>query len=197
MAAAYPHHDSAASRYNKGMSQLEQIIAQIDQQKRPPVHLWRPSLQGEIDIEIDAQANWFHEGGQIKRPELVRLFSSILWHEDQQHFLVTPAEKLKIRVQDSPFVIQSAEYLEGRWVVTDNTAQSVIVGDRHPVSLREYQGQQLPYIKIRYDLWARVSRAVYYQWVTDAMNEGVEDDLALFSGDYEIRLTSEEASPQS
>lgn len=148
---------------------------------------------GEIDIVIDAQGLWLHEGGQIKRQELVRLFASILWHEDGEYFLVTPAEKLLISVMDVPFVVQQMERVDDVWVATVNTAQTVIVGSEHPVSLRDYQGQKIPYVRVRYDLWARLSRAVYYQWVSEALEHSDEQPLSLKSGDYRIALQDDES----
>ena len=189
------------------MSTLDDIAKQIEGQRQPPVELWTPDHRGSIDIEIDANGIWYHEGGQIHRAGLVQLFSSILWFEDGQHYLVTPTEKLAIQVQDVPFVIQSAEFIENHWVVTTNTQDRLIVGEQHPVMLRRYQGQDLPYVNVRYDLWARVSRAVYFQWVSEGLNseglnseglacEGLENDAGgpptIYSGSYKIPLAVSE-----
>lgn len=170
------------------MNRLEQIAAQIEQQNTPPVHLWKPDHNGEIDIEIDAAGRWYHEGGEIKRAELVRLFASILWCEEGQHYLVTPVEKLKIRVADVPFIVQQAELAESVWALTINTGQTVLVGEDHPVELRSFQDQDLPYVRIRYDLWARLSRGVYYQWVDEALGLDESESPILRSGDYIIEL---------
>ena len=172
------------------MSKLEDIAEQIAGESTPPVHLWQPEHVGEIDIVIDETGTWFHEGGQIRRPELVRLFASILWFEQGAYFLVTPVEKLKITVEDVPFIIQTAEYVEQSWVVTTNTLQRLIVSEQHPVELRPFQGQPIPYVNVRYDLWARISRGVYYQWVEQALEQGDSDAPALSSGDYVFSLSS-------
>lgn len=170
------------------MSRLQEIVEAIAKQKSPPVHLWKPENEGEIDIRIDANGLWFHEGEQITRDALVRVFASILWAEDGRHYLVTPVEKLKIEVEDAPYVIQQAELADGKWVVTTNTHEQLIVGVDHPVQLRDYRGQPLPYVNVRYDLWARLSRAVYYQWVEQALEGSSQEKVALKSGDYEIAL---------
>lgn len=168
------------------MSRLKQIAEQIGKQSQPPVHLWKPKEQGEIDIRIDTRGFWFHQGDPILREPLVRLFASILWYEDGQHYLVTPAEKLAIEVEDSPYLIHQMEHVDDTWVAVTNTHEQVIVGPQHPVELRQYQGQWVPYVNVRYQLWARVNRSIYYQWVSEAMRAQADDTapLQLNSGDY-------------
>ena len=174
-------------------TRLEQIADQIGQRKQPPVDRWKPENVGTIDIKIDAQGFWFHEGGPINRIELVKLFASILWYEAGQHFLVTPVEKLAIEVEDVPYVIQQAEFIDGAWLVTTNTLEQVVLGDQHVVELRLYQGLWVPYVNIRYDLWARISRSIYYQWVSEAINQQQNENetLSLYSGDYEFEVARE------
>lgn len=174
------------------MQRLDEIQKQIAGQSQPPVDKWKPDHVGEIDIEIDAQGFWFHEGDPIQRFELVKLFASILWHEDKQYYLVTPVEKLRIRVADVPFLAQQMELIDGAWVATTNTQDRVVVGADHPVELRDFAGQPIPFLRVRYDLWARLSRAVYYQWVTAAMDEADFEEgkiLKLTSGEYSFALS--------
>ncbi len=174
------------------MRKLTEITESINQQSNPPVHLWRPNIVGEIDIRIDAQGFWFHEGDGIARETLVKLFASILRFEKGDHFLVTPAEKLKITVDDVPFVVHQMEHVEDTWVAVTNLHEQVIIGEEHPVELRLYQDQWVPYVRIRYDLWARVSRSIYYQWVSEAMESQVDatDSLKLNSQAYEFEVAS-------
>ena len=176
------------------MDKLTAIAKLISEQKLPPVDQWEPSKLGSIDIRIDVQGNWFHEGELIKRKKMVRLFSSILWFERNQHYLVTPVEKLEITVEDSPYIIQSAQKIEDAWVVTTNTDEQIIIGDEHPVQLRAFNSQLLPYVRVRYSLWARVNRSVYFQWADDALAKGHEDqhgddNVVLYSGHYQIKLS--------
>ena len=70
----------------------------------PPVHLWNPPFCGDLDMRIANDGTWFYMGTPIGRPALVRLFSTILKREDGKHFLVTPVEKVGIRVDDAPFL---------------------------------------------------------------------------------------------
>ncbi len=172
------------------MTRLDEIAKQIDNQPQPPVHLWKPDVKGIIDIRIDSNGFWFHEGEPIVREKLVQLFASILWFDNGQHFLVTPAEKLAIEVDDVPFLIHQMERVEETWVAVTNTHEQIIIGDQNPVTLREFQGHWLPYINVRYDLWARLNRSVYYQWVTEALESAGDEveELWLNSGSYRFRL---------
>jgi hypothetical protein len=176
------------------MDRLTQIQKQIEDQKQPPVDKWNPKQLGEIDILIDSQGFWFHEGDPIQREELVQLFSSILWHESDQYYLVTPVEKLAIRVEDVPYTILQMDHVEDYWVGVTNTHEQVVIGHDHPVMLRTYSEQLIPYIRIRYDLWGRVSRSIYYQWVSTALgNQSASDGLiTLTSGDYQFEVARED-----
>ena len=75
----------------------------------PPVHLWKPKLSGDMDMIIDREGRWIHEGGEIKRPAMVKLFASILVLEEGDYFLVTPVEKWRIQVEVAPLFVISAE----------------------------------------------------------------------------------------
>lgn len=93
------------------MSSLETIERLLkDQAGRPPIEKWQPALSGEIDIQILADGRWVHEGGEIKRHELVKLFASILRCEaDGHYYLVTPVEKWRLQVEDLPLLIVDME----------------------------------------------------------------------------------------
>ena len=87
-----------------GLNRIDELLKEVGGRKHPPVHLWQPSRTGEIDIKIDAEGAWFHEGRKIHRQGLVRIFASILRYEAPDYYLVTPQERLRITVADVPFV---------------------------------------------------------------------------------------------
>ena len=97
-----------------GSSHLDKLFSDLfayQQQSSndlPPVHLWNPPLSGDIDIVIDREGRWFHEGDEIKRASLVKLFASILTCEGDEYFLVTPVEKWRIKVDVAPLFAISA-----------------------------------------------------------------------------------------
>src|ERR1700744_4991048 len=96
----------SADRGLEGVTAAAKSAASAEGAKKglPPVHLWNPPFCGDLDIRIASDGTWFYMGTPIGRPALVRLFSTILKREDGKHFLVTPVEKVGIRVDDAPFL---------------------------------------------------------------------------------------------
>jgi uncharacterized protein len=151
----------------------------------PPVHLWNPPFCGDLDMRIAGDGTWFYMGTPIGRPALVRLFSTILKREDGKHFLVTPVEKVGIRVDDAPFLaveMQNEQAERGGrllrfrtnvddWVPCDN-------GHRLRFEMAA-DGGLTPYLHVRSDLWAKVTRALYYDLV-DMGEERVVDGQPMF-----------------
>ena len=88
------------------------LLAQIPKAKGlPPVHLWNPDFCGDIDMRIARDGTWYYLGTPIGRKPMVRLFSTIIRRDGDDYFLVTPVEKVGIRVDDAPFVAVALEVL--------------------------------------------------------------------------------------
>lgn len=150
----------------------------------PPVHLWNPPFCGDLDMRIARDGTWFYLGTPIGRPALVRLFSTILKREGNKHFLVTPVEKVGIQVDDAPFVAveMRVETGEGgqRLAFRTNVDDWVTCDRDHRLRFeRAADGGLTPYLHVRADLWAKVTRAVYYDLV-DLGEERVVDGRAMF-----------------
>jgi uncharacterized protein len=152
---------------------LDAVAALIAERKLPPVEQWNPARSGESEMLITADGRWFHQGGEITRPAMVRAFSSLLRVDAEgQYWLVTPQEKLKIAVEDAPF--QAVElHSEGVAAVRNlafrlNSDDLVVADKDHVIELRG----QLPYLHVRHGLWARISRPVYYELAEIALDEG-------------------------
>ncbi len=140
------------------------------QGKLPPVHLWNPPFCGDLDMEIRRDGTWFYDGTPIGRAPLVRLFSTILKLEDGKYFLVTPVEKVGIRVQDAPFVAQDFEAAgEGKDQVitfTTNVGDTVIASADNPIRVvRDEKGEPSPYVMVRAGLEALIDRKSFYRLV--------------------------------
>jgi hypothetical protein len=150
----------------------------------PPVHLWNPPFCGDLDMRIAADGTWFYMGTPIGRPALVRLFSTILKRENEKYFLVTPVEKVGIRVDDAPFL--AVEMLEeddrgGRLLrFRTNVDDWVACDSAHRLRFeRSRDGGLTPYLHVRADLWAKVTRALYYDLV-DMGEERMIDGHLMF-----------------
>ena len=135
----------------------------------PPVHLWNPEFCGDIDMQIKRDGSWDYMGSAISRPAMVRLFSTILRHdEDGKYYLVTPVEKVRIRVDDAPFtVIEMRREGEGQEQVLHfrtNVDDSLVMDEAHPLRVEfSTSGEPAPYILVRDRLEALITRSVYYE----------------------------------
>ncbi|MBW9086540.1 DUF1285 domain-containing protein [Rhizobium wenxiniae] len=159
----------------------------------PPVDKWNPPFCGDLDMEIRADGTWFYMGTPIGRAPLVRLFSTVLRKdEDGKTYLVTPVEKVGIRVVDAPFVaveMQAGER-DGAPLITfrTNVGDVVEVDAAHPLRFETVgeERQLKPYVLVRGRLEALVSRAMMYELV--ALGETVTiDGIEMFA----VRSASE------
>ena len=137
----------------------------------PPVHLWNPPFCGDLDMRIAADGTWFYLKTPIGRPALVKLFASVLWREGEKYFLVTPVEKVGITVDDAPFLaVEMKAEGEGRARALSfrtNVDDWVACGPDHVLRFEpeEDTGGLKPYLHVRRDLWALVTRALFYDLV--------------------------------
>lgn len=131
--------------------------------KIPPVDKWNPPLSGDIDMEIRKDGSWWHEGVEIKREKLVRLFASILRKEGDDYFVLTPVEKWRLRVEDRPLLINFVERSGVAIAMVTNTGDAFELDAEHPLKMSVLDGVELPEVKVRHDLWARVSRNAWYE----------------------------------
>jgi len=162
---------------------LADIARMAEDRRLPPVEKWTPSHCGDSRMRIARDGVWYHEGSPIGRPEMVRLFSTILRREPDGGFvLVTPVEKLSIHVEDAPFVaveLKSEGEGEDRTLAFRlNTGDLVVAGPAH--RLRFEEGPH-PCLEVRGGLDALIARPVYYELAEVALAEAA-DPPGLWSG---------------
>ncbi|MGQ3101518.1 MAG: DUF1285 domain-containing protein [Sphingopyxis solisilvae] len=159
--------------------------------KLPPVEQWHPERSGDSFMEIRADGSWYHEGGRINRPAMVKLFSTILRREaDGSHVLVTPAERLGIAVEDTPFrAVEMKSEGEGaarQLVFRLDTDDLVMAGPDHPLSFGDDPDHPDPRLHVRgtvgNGLEARVDRALYYEIVEMALTDGSDPPVIWSNG---------------
>ncbi len=145
---------------------------------------WDPPLCGDIDIRIARDGIWWHEGREIRRPELVRLFASVLRREaDGDHYLVTPVEKWRIAVDDTAFLAVAVERRDGLLSFFNNIDERVEAGAQHPlkVAVDADSGEPHPQLSWRDGLMARLVPSVFYQLVEWGESEpGADGELRVF-----------------
>ncbi|MBT5156832.1 MAG: DUF1285 domain-containing protein [Rhodobiaceae bacterium] len=152
----------------------------------PPVHLWEPDYCGDIGMKIARDGQWYYANSPIGRKKLVRLFSTILRHdEDGEHYLVSPVEKIRVEVEDAPFVATLMHVSgEGQAQVLrfeTNVGDFTEAGPEHPLrfEIDAQTGEPSPYIHVRARLEALISRAVFYDLV--ALCEVVDAQFGVWS----------------
>ncbi|OJF96830.1 DUF1285 domain-containing protein [Pararhizobium antarcticum] len=153
----------------------------------PPIERWNPPFCGDIDMEIRADGTWFYMGTPIGRQPLVRLFSTVLRkEEDGRTYLVTPVEKVGIRVVDAHFIAVEMNVgdRDGQPILTfrTNVGDVVEAGPEHPLQfvIHGDNKELKPYLHVRGRLQALVSRPVMYDLV--ALGETVViDGVAMFA----------------
>jgi uncharacterized protein len=135
-----------------------------------PAPSWNPPDCGDIDMRIAADGTWFYCGSAIERLPLVQLFASVLRKETDRYVLVTPVEKVGIRVDDAPFLATEMriedEANEPRLIFLTNVENLVTVDSEHLLRFERGAADGLkPYVKMRGDLWALIKRALFYDLV--------------------------------
>ena len=155
-----------------GQGGLEAIAAALPREKGlPPVERWNPPFCGDIDMRIAADGTWFYQKTPIGRLPLVKLFASVLKKEGDKYFLVTPVEKVGLMVDDVPFLaveLALSRDDQQRQMLTfrTNVDDYVVAGPGHALRFEpEVTGGLRPYLHVRRDLWAKVTRALFYDLV--------------------------------
>lgn len=167
------------------------LFAQIPKSKGlPPVHLWNPDFCGDIDMRIARDGTWYYQGTPIGRKPMVRLFSTIMRRDGDDYFLITPVEKVRITVDDAPFVAVSLQ-VEGegeRQILrfTTNVDDVTEAGPEHAlrVLIDPETDEPSPYMHVRANLEALIHRNVFYQLVELAVPRDMEGQrwLGVWSG---------------
>jgi len=140
----------------------------------PPVHLWNPPFCGDIDMRIARDGTWFYLGTPIGRKEMVKLFSGIIKREGDDYVLVTPVEKVGIRVDDAPFVAVDVTAEGADLVFRTNVDDTIRAGPDNPIRVERNgeTGEPAPYVLIRRNLWALIDRKSFYRLVDQGLTEG-------------------------
>lgn len=156
------------------MSRIDNLLAEIQSREADSTarKTWDPQNCGDINIRIARDGTWYHDDRPFQRTSLVKLFSTVLRKEtDGNYYLLTPVEKMRIQVDDAPFVITQVEHItekeQATLLFTTNLGEQVIADTSHPIRV-EFDfttGEPRPYIHCRDNLDALINRTVYMELV--------------------------------
>ena len=149
-----------------------QQITKFENEKLPPVHLWDPPLCENVEMKIDREGRWYFMNSPIGRERMVKLFSKVLrFDEDGEYYLVTPVEKIRIVVDERPFVIVDYHITKKnkKQVITfeTNTGDMFLLDKKHPINVEvnKKTGEPKPYVLVRSNLEGLISRNIYYKLI--------------------------------
>ena len=171
----------------EGQGGLEAITSALGRAGKdpPPVERWNPPFCGDLDMRIAADGTWFYMKTPIGRPALVKLFASVLKREGDKYFLVTPVEKCGIVVDDAPFlaVELTVEHAAQGQVLSFRTKVDdwFVCGPAHRLRFEPEDGTGgiKPYLHVRRELWAKVTRTLFFDLVALGEERDV-DGRAMF-----------------
>jgi hypothetical protein len=173
-----------------------------DPKSLPPVESWQPEREGEIDILINASGEWLYQGTKMERLSVIQLLSSILRKEGDDYFLVSPAEKLKLQVEDVPFIVVMMDVEDEG--IEQSLHFSTQVGDCFTLSpehlLRvcyNQKGEPSPYVYVRAGLEAKLNRSVYYELANKLveLNDSVPEEKRILQSGHQISLAEPDNLP--
>jgi len=181
----------------RGLS-LGELQKLIDDRRLPPVDQWNPERCGHSEMRIARDGTWYHQGAPIRRPAMVRLFSTVLRREpDGRHMLVTPVEKLEIDVDAAAFrAIEVASEGVGpdrRVAFVLDSGDAVILGPDHPLNIVQTDHGPSPRILVRHGLEAELTRPVYYELAEIAL-AGTERPPGIWSSGAFFPLETDDDS---
>ncbi len=173
---------------------LDQIAKAVAERKLPPLDQWTPERSGDSEMRIAANGRWFHQGGEITRPAMVRAFSGLLTRDQQgQHWLVTPFERLSIAVEDAAFIATDMEAktdAAGRITLAFrlNTDEIVLCGLDHPLRVAGTAEVPAFYLSVRHGTEARLNRSTYGQLIEHALAGAGAENLTVESMGQQFSL---------
>ncbi len=151
----------------------------------PPVETWHPPFCGDIDMHIRQDGVWLYNGTPIARPAMVQLFARILRKDGDAYFLVTPAEKVGITVEDVPFIAVEMTDESGVLCFRTDVGDVVRASGDHALRFDSEAGFR-PYLHVRHGLEARLSRQLAQDLAGMAQKD--ENGLYVRSGEAVFRL---------
>lgn len=152
---------------------LAEIGELVEARKLPPIDQWSPQHTGNSLMRIAADGRWYHDGGEIRRPAMVRAFASLLMRDGGgQHWLVTPYEKQSIEVEDAAFVATDVKQEGKALAFRLNTDDLVIAGPDNPILARGDLENPAIYLAVRHGTEARLNRSTWAQLAEIALAGG-------------------------
>lgn len=162
------------------ISKLTKSIDATKGKSFPPVHLWNPELCVGQEISINREGDWFYNKSLIKNKKLVNLFSTVLRKDEENYFLVTPTEKVPVKVDIAPYMITNFELLDDQILLDTNLDFSFDLNDINTTRLISYEDAHIPLVHVRSGIEGFFSRNCYYKLIDLALKKDIIKDNKLY-----------------
>ncbi len=146
----------------------------------PPVHKWNPDLCEGQEFFIDREGDWYYNNSPIKNIKLINLFSRVLKKESNNYFLVTPVEKVPVKVEIAPYVIIDYKINNDSILLITNMNYEFILDKENSTRLIEYQNSFIPIVNVRHGIEGFLNRNTYYKLIDIALEKNFIDNDTLF-----------------
>ena len=168
------------------ISKITKSLESTKNTQFPPVELWNPELCEGQEIKINREGTWFYNNSIIKNQKLVNLFASVLRKDNDYYFLVTPTEKVPVKAEIAPYMIEDFKIHDNTIELITNLNYSFLLDQDNLIRLKEIEGIYLPLITVRNSIEAFFNRNTYYKLVDIALENDFIDDKCLYIPSDEI-----------
>ena len=146
----------------------------------PPVHLWNPELCEGQEFYIDRGGNWFYNDSPIKNYKLIKLFSTVLRKDNDDYFLVTPVEKVPVRVKLAPYKIIDYFCYDNEIRLSTNFDYDFILNKTNTTKLIKDKDALIPIVHVRNNIDGFFDRNIYYNLINFALEKKFIDQDSLY-----------------
>ena len=156
------------------------------QKKFPPVDQWNPDLCEGQEFFIDREGDWYYNSSPIKNSKLINLFSTVLWKDESNYFLVTPVEKVPVKVDLAPYKIIDFEIVDDNIKLITNLNYDFFLDEDHVSRLVKYEESYVPLVIVRNNIEGFINRNTYYKLVDLAISQNHKEDNYLYLRSFNI-----------
>ena len=146
----------------------------------PPVELWNPALCEGQEFYIDREGKWFYNKSPIKNKKLLNLFSTVLRKDKNEYFLVTPVEKVPVKVELAPYKIIDFEVNDEKVQLITNLNFQFILDKTNTTRLINHNDSLIPLVNVRSNIEGFFNRNTYYKLVDLALEKDFIDNNFLY-----------------
>ena len=131
-----------------------------------------PNFVKVLSLKLIQMLSGFITAQKLKELRWFNCFSKLIKYEKGKYFVVTPSEKILVKVKKEIFLITDYKF-EGNFIMfKTNTDEWIKLTKNNPLSVPMIDNQPYPKIKLKDNVWGLLSRNVFYKLISDANQDG-------------------------